>query len=94
MAQPHEHDRILAGAGVSHLVRILEPYRIMHRDAFRHAAGTEKWHDGSFDAALASAVSSGAIERLPGDFYRIPGYDDKPSGNSQGARVRHPPFLG
>lgn len=89
-----EHDRIVAGAGVSHLLRVLEPYRIMHRDAFRHAAGTAGWHEGSFDAALASAVSTGVIERLPGDFYRIPGYDDTASGEGRGARTPPPPFIG
>jgi len=68
------HHRLIAQAEVHHLVRVLEPHRVMHRDAFREAAGAATWHDGSFDSTLAAAVEAGAIEKLAGDFYRIPGF--------------------
>jgi hypothetical protein len=64
------HDRAVIQAEIRRLARTLKPYRILHRDALERACGAEKWHEGGFDRALQEAVKAGAIQRLPGDFYR------------------------
>jgi hypothetical protein len=70
---PDRHEEAVIHAEARHVARVLSPYRILHRDALRGAAATTRWHNGSFERALAEAVRSGMIERLPGDFYRSAG---------------------
>ncbi len=57
-------------AEARHLVRTLAPYRVLHRDALKKLAGTDRWHECSYERALAAAVNSGAIEPLAEGFYR------------------------
>jgi hypothetical protein len=64
------HDRAVIQAEIRRLARTLKPYRILHRDALERACGAEKWHEGGFDRALQEAVKAGAVQRLPGGFYR------------------------
>jgi hypothetical protein len=64
------HDRAVIQAEVRRLANTLKPYRILHRDALERACGAEKWHEGGFDRALQEAVKAGAVQRLPGGFYR------------------------
>lgn len=64
------HEEAVIQAEVRRLARTLKPYRILHRDALERACGAEKWHEGGFDRALLEAVKAGALEALPGGFYR------------------------
>lgn len=64
------HEDAVLHAEARHLARALAPYRVLHRDALADVAGATQWHECSFERALAEAVRSGAIERLPSDFYR------------------------
>ncbi len=72
-ARVTRHDRAVIQAEIRRLARTLKPYRILHRDALERACGAERWHEGGFDRALHEAVRSGAVQRLPGDFYRDTG---------------------
>lgn len=65
-----KHEDAVIQAEARHLVRTLAPYRILHRDALKQLAGTRRWHECSYERALAAAVRSGEIERLPEEFYR------------------------
>jgi hypothetical protein len=69
-ARLSRHDRAVIQAEIRRLARTLKPFRILHRDALERACGAEKWHEGGFDRALQEAVRAGAVQRLPGDFYR------------------------
>lgn len=64
------HEQAVLQAEVRRLSHALKPFRILHRDALERLAGAENWHDGGFDRALREAVNAGAIEPLPGGFYR------------------------
>lgn len=64
------HEQAVIQAEMRRLARALKPYRILHRDALQRAAGADSWHDGGFDRALYAAVKAGAVEPLPGGFYR------------------------
>lgn len=64
------HEQAVIQAEMRRLARALRPYRILHRTALKQAAGAEKWHDVGFDRALRAAVRAGAVEPLPGEFYR------------------------
>jgi hypothetical protein len=75
-ARDNPHDAALLDAEVRHLVGVLEQQGILYRDAFAEAAGATHWHEGTFDLALARAVKLGALEHLPGDFYRVARADD------------------
>lgn len=74
----NQHQRVLMDAEVHHLAGILATHRVLHHDAFKEIAGASAWRESSFDCALAAAVEAGVIERLPGDFYRTPGFGDEP----------------
>lgn len=67
------HETAVLDAEARHIVHVLAPLRVLHKDAFERLAGSHQWHQCSFERALARAVQSGAIERLPGDFYRYVG---------------------
>lgn len=71
-ADPHSrHEDAVIHAEARHLARTLAPYRVLHRDALERVAGSDRWHECSFERALAEAVRSGAIQRLPDHFYRV-----------------------
>jgi hypothetical protein len=63
------HEDAVVHAEARHLSRTLAPYRVLHRDALEQLAGAARWHECSFERALADAVRSGMIESLPGGFY-------------------------
>lgn len=63
------HEDAVLDAEARHLVRTLAPFRVLHRDALEQLSGAEHWHECSFERALAEAVRSGEIEKLPNDFY-------------------------
>jgi hypothetical protein len=67
------HESAVLDAEARHLVHVLAPLRVLHRDALEQLAGAHHWHQCSFERALATAVQSGAIEKLPGEFYRFAG---------------------
>jgi hypothetical protein len=69
-ARVSRHEQAVLQAEVRRLARSLRQYRILHRDALERACGAEKWHEGGFDRALHEAVKAGALEPLPGGFYR------------------------
>jgi hypothetical protein len=69
-ARLSRHDEAVMQAEVRRLARALRPFGILHRDALERVAGAEKWHEGGFDRALREAVRAGAVEPLPGGFYR------------------------
>lgn len=64
------HEQAVVQAEIGRLARTLRPYRILHRDALARACGADKWHEGGFDRALQEAVRAGAVQPLPGGFYR------------------------
>jgi hypothetical protein len=64
------HEDAVIRAEARHLARALAPFRVLHRDALEQMAGAPRWHQCSFERALAEAVRSGAIQRLPDEFYR------------------------
>jgi|GEM_PF-4813443 len=66
----NRHDEAVIQAEVHRLANALKPFRILHRDALERVAGAENWHEGGFDRALREAVRAGAVESLPGGFYR------------------------
>ncbi len=57
-------------AEARHLARTLAPYRVLHHDALKALAGSERWHDGGYERALAAAVRAGSIVPMTGGFYR------------------------
>jgi hypothetical protein len=71
---PHDrqraHDSAIVHAEARHIVLALAPFGVLDRDALAHRCGQVRWKDGTFDAALAQAIVEGAIEELPGGFYR------------------------
>lgn len=69
-ARVSRHDQAVIQAEVRRLASCLKPYRILHRDALERACGSENWHEGAFERALKEAVRAGAVEPLPGGFYR------------------------
>jgi hypothetical protein len=71
MSQRHSrrHEDAVIQAEVRRLARALAPYRVLQKDTLRRAAGADAWHEGGFDRALAAAVETGKIKRLPADFY-------------------------
>jgi hypothetical protein len=69
-ARISRHEQAVIQAEVRRLARCLKPYRILHRDALERACGAEKWHEGGFERALQEAVKAGAVQSLPGGFYR------------------------
>ena len=69
-ARISRHEQAVIQAEVRRLASCLKPYRILHRDALERACGAEKWHEGGFERALQQAVRAGAVESLPGGFYR------------------------
>jgi hypothetical protein len=66
----NNHEDAVIQAEARQLVRALAPYRVLHRDALEQVAGAQHWHQCSFERALARAIRTGAIERLPEEFYR------------------------
>ena len=75
-ANPRDnHEDAVIQAEAKHLVRALAPYRVLHREALEQVAGAQRWHQCSFERALAEAVRSAAIERLPEEFYRYSAED-------------------
>jgi hypothetical protein len=75
-ANPRDnHEDAVIQAEAKHLVRALAPYRVLHRGALEQVAGAQHWHQCSFERALAEAVRSGSIERLPEEFYRYSAED-------------------
>jgi hypothetical protein len=64
------HEQAVIQAEMRRLARALRPYRILHRDALKRAAGAEKWHEGGFDRALRAAVRTGTVEPVGDGFYR------------------------
>ena len=64
------HEHLIAEAEAKRLVRALAPYGILSRSALEQECHSAAWHDGGFSAALATAISTGLIEELPGGFYR------------------------
>jgi hypothetical protein len=85
------HDDAVVQAEVRRLARVLRPYGILHRDALEDAVGAARWHEGAFDSALAAAVRSGVVERLPGGFYRTAESDTDCCSHSQTTTRRHDP---
>ena len=83
-ARINRHEQAVIQAEMRRLARALKPYRILHRDALQHAAGADSWHDGGFDRALRAAVKAGAVEPLPGGFYRD-AVDGHPQGDAPAA---------
>jgi hypothetical protein len=69
-ARVARHHNAVLQAEVRRLARTLNQYRILHRDTLERACGAEKWHEGGFDSALHEAIKAGALEPLPGGFYR------------------------
>jgi hypothetical protein len=65
------HDDAVAEAEAHRIVRALRPYGVLHRDALARECAAHGWHEGSFDEALAAAVRSGAVTKLPLGFYRL-----------------------
>lgn len=64
------HDQAVIQAEMRRVARALRPYRILHREALKRAAGAEKWHEGGFDRALRAAVQTGRVEPVGDGFYR------------------------
>jgi hypothetical protein len=69
-------DQAVLQAEVRLLVRALAPFGVMSRRSLARSAHAERWHGGSFDAALQAAIAAGVIERLPSD----PNYCRAPRG--------------
>jgi hypothetical protein len=67
----NRHDEAVIQAEVRRLARALGPYGVLRRDALASAAGATQWREGAFALALQTAVSTGTIEPLPEDFYRL-----------------------
>ncbi|HZU40976.1 MAG TPA: hypothetical protein VE992_07980 [Solirubrobacteraceae bacterium] len=67
---PHRHEEAVVQAEARRLALTLAPYRVLPKDALARVAGASHWHEGSFDRALAAAIRSGMIDRLPGGFLR------------------------
>lgn len=63
------HEQAVIQAEVRRLARALRPYRVMRRDALKRSVRAANWQGGEFERALDAAVESGAIKRLPLDFY-------------------------
>jgi hypothetical protein len=74
-ARVSQHEQAVLQAEVRKLASCLKPYRILHRDALERACGSHNWHEGGFERALQEAVRAGALEALPGGFYRDPSPD-------------------
>jgi hypothetical protein len=66
------HDAAVTQAEIRRLALALAPYRVLSRDALEDHAGVQRWREGSFEQAVRAAVKSGALEKLPGGFYREP----------------------
>ena len=64
------HDHAITHAEARHLVLALAPFGVLDRDALSRQCGHLHWKDGSFDQALQAAIDEGAVEALPGGFYR------------------------
>jgi hypothetical protein len=69
-ARVRRHEQAVIQAETRRLAKALKPYGILHRDALERVCGAERWHEGGFDRALHEAVRAGALEALPGGFYR------------------------
>lgn len=63
--------RAITDAEVQDIVRALRPFGVLGRDALAQECNAAKWQEGGFDLALEAAVAAGAIEELPGGFYKI-----------------------
>lgn len=64
------HDEAVIQAEARRLALALAPFGVLSRDALREEVNGSQWREGSFEQALNSAVRTGALERLAGDFYR------------------------
>lgn len=64
------HEEAITHAEAHHLVLALAPFGVLDRAALARECGHVHWKDGSFDQALRRAIDEGAIEELPGGFYR------------------------
>ena len=75
-APPTRHgsprEQAITEAEVRHLCRALAPFGTLSRKQLAAVAGADRWRAGSFEAALDTAVASGAIRALPLDFYQDP----------------------
>ena len=65
-----ERQSAIAHAEARHIVLALAPFGVLDREALARACGQAHWKDGTFDAALTTAIAEGTIEELPGGFYR------------------------
>ncbi len=80
------HDEAVIQAEVRRLASALGPYGVLRRHALASAAGAMQWREGAFERALRTAVSSGAIEPLPEDFYKLSDPWSTGTGRSQDDR--------
>ncbi len=65
------HGDAVTQAEVRRIVNALRPYGVLRRDVLKRQAAPGGWHEGSFEEALAAALRSGKVEKLPLDFYRL-----------------------
>lgn len=65
-----KHDATVTAAEARRLTLALAPFGVLSRQALAEQPGAQHWRDGTFEQAIRAAVQAGAIEELPGQFYR------------------------
>ncbi len=65
-----KHEAAVTAVEARRLALALAPFGVLSRQALLEQAGAHHWRDGSFEQAIRAAAQAGAIEELPGQFYR------------------------
>lgn len=65
------HEQAVLAAEIKRIVRALRQLGVLHRDALGREVRAASWHEGTFERALAAAVSSGQVQRLAFEFYCV-----------------------
>ena len=81
------HDDAVLSAEVRRLVRVLRAFGPLQRASLARISHADRWHEGSFDRAVAEAIRDGQARELPFDFIAIdPGA--APSGPSRSSEAQ------
>lgn len=62
------HRAAIADVELKRLLRELAPFGALSKKELATRVGADRWHDGTFEAAVRVGVESGVLKQLGGDF--------------------------
>jgi hypothetical protein len=71
------HDEAVVRAEARRLVRALQPFGTLHRDALERECHADRWQEGGFVRAVAAAIDTGLVRAQPLGFYSVVREDEQ-----------------